>query len=400
MERRPLSRKLLSLTESQTLALSARAAKMKREGIDVVSLTAGEPDFPTPEHIKTAAKESIDNNFTKYTANKGTSELREAISEKFKTENTLHWSSSEILVSSGAKHSVFNALQAICNPGDEVIIPSPYWVSYPEMVKIVDAESVFIETTDANGFKLTPGQLEEAITDKTKVLILNSPGNPTGTVYEYDELEQLSRVIEKHGIYVISDEIYEHLVFDGKKHHSIGAFNSIRSLTITVNGVSKAFSMTGWRVGYLGAEKEIVSLASKLQGQVTSNANSIAQKAAYAALTSPLDEVHKMRDEFEKRRNYFIGALNEIPEVICEAPPGAFYAFARIDGYFGRRCGTRSIRNDVDLSEYLLVDGRVATVPGSAFGSGNYLRLSFASSVNSLTKGIQRMGEALSYLTP
>jgi aspartate aminotransferase len=398
MPRRSLSHKAEAVSESQTLALSARAGAMKREGIDIVSLTAGEPDFPTPAHIKKAGIEAIEKNFTKYTANKGIAELLEAIAAKFKNENNIHWSPKEILVSSGAKHSIFNALQALCNPDDEVIIIAPYWVSYPEMVKLVDARPVILETDVGNEFKISPARLESAITDKTKLLIFNSPSNPTGAVYTENEVAAIAEVIAKTGIYVISDEIYEHLTYEGNRHISIGAYPEVKDLTVTVNGVSKAFSMTGWRLGYMGGAAEIISLASKYQGQVTSNASSIAQKAALCALTSSLDDVYAMRDAFQQRRDFIVDGLNSIPEVQCAKPLGAFYVFPKLDAYFGKKYGSYTIGNDIDLCEFLLVEGKVATVPGSAFGAPDYLRLSYASAMEDLEKGIHRLGEALALL--
>lgn len=398
MRRRPLSRKIGTVAESQTLAISARAAAMKREGIDVISLTAGEPDFPTPDHIKRAGIAAIEGNFTKYTANKGIPDLLEAISNKFRKENDLPWGTAEILVSSGAKHSIFNALQAICNPGDEVVITSPYWVSYPDMVKLVDAKPIVIKTTDKSNFKITAKELRKALSLKTKVFIFNSPSNPTGVVYSQEEIEEIAAVIADTGMYVISDEIYEHLVYGDAAHFSIGSIDAVKDLTVTVNGVSKAFSMTGWRLGYMGAHKEIIANAAKFQGQVTSNACSISQKAALHALTSPLDQVWRMRDEFEKRRDYVVGELNAIPGIMCTKPKGAFYVLPRVDEYFGSSADKYAIRSDVDLCEYLLLEGKVASVPGSAFGAQEYIRLSYASSMDELRKGIERIGECLGKL--
>lgn len=399
MRRRPLSRKADLVAESQTLALSARADAMKRAGIDVISLTAGEPDFPTPDHIKRAGIAAIEHNFTKYTPNSGIRELLEAISNKFRTENNLHWSPDEILVSSGAKHSIYNALQAICNPYDEVIIVSPYWVSYPEMVKYVDAKPIIIKTTDATGFKVSPRQLRSALSLKSKVFIFNSPSNPTGAVYSREEIEDLAAVIADAGLYVVSDEIYEHLVFDGVRHFSIGSVESLRELTATVNGVSKAFSMTGWRLGYMGAHRTIIDNAAKFQGQVTSNACSISQRAALSALTSPLDQVMRMRDEFGKRRDYIVGELCAMRGISCPNPKGAFYVLPRVDEYFGTAYGNYKIRSDVDLCEYLLMEGKVATVPGSAFGAPEHIRISYAASMENLQNGLERISECLGKLT-
>jgi aspartate aminotransferase len=398
MRGRPLSQKVGSIAESQTLALSARAAEMKREGIDIISLTAGEPDFPTPQHIKEAGIEAIESNFTRYTPNNGIPELLEAISIKFHKENNLHWSPSEILVSSGAKHSVFNALQAILEPGDEVLIVSPYWVSYPEMVKLIEGVPIIIKSGMENHFKITPEMLERAITPRSKVFIFNSPSNPTGAVYSNTEVEALSDVIAKHELYVISDEIYEHLIFDGQEHVSIGSYDSVRDLTITVNGTSKSFSMTGWRLGYLGARKDRVALASTFQGQVTSNASSISQHAALIALTSPLDAVWNMRDKIQERRNYLVKALNSINGIECLIPAGAFYVFPKVSSLFGKYTEQYSIQNDAELCEYLLVEGKVAAIPGSAFGAPEYLRLSYTTSTHNLKTAIERIGESLAKL--
>ncbi len=399
MRRRPLSRKADLVTESQTLALSARADEMKRKGIDVISLTAGEPDFPTPDHIKRSGIAAIEHNFTKYTPNRGIRELLEAVANKFRTENNIHWSPDEILVSSGAKHSIYNALQAICNPGDEVIITAPYWVSYPEMVKYVDAKPIIIKTTEATGFKVSPRQLRNALSLKSKLFIFNSPSNPTGVVYSQDEIEDLAAVIADAGLYVISDEIYEYLVYDGARHFSIGSIESLREFTVTVNGVSKAFSMTGWRLGYMGAHKSIINNAAKFQGQVTSNACSISQRAALSALTSPLDQVMRMRDEFGKRRDYIVGELCSMRGISCPNPKGAFYVLPRVDEYFGTAYGNYKIRSDVDLCEYLLMERKVATVPGSAFGAPEHIRVSYAASMENLQKGLERIGECLGKLT-
>lgn len=389
-----LSKKAQALEASQTLALSARAKKMKAEGIDVISLTAGEPDFPTPLLVKEAGIKAIQDNFTKYTQNQGIPELLKVISEKFRRENGLAFDSSQILVSCGAKHSVYNALQALCNRGDEVIIPSPYWVSYPEMAKLVDARPVLVRTSRDNEFKMTPAQLKRAITKKTKALILNSPCNPTGAVYTRNELEALGTVVAKAGIYVISDEIYEKVIFDNLTHFSIGSIEAVKDLAITVNGVSKAFSMTGWRIGFMGGNKAIIDTAEKIQSQVTSNPSSISQKAALAALSGNLNgEIKAMVDEFDRRRQYLVKEFQSIKDVDFIYPRGAFYLFFNVKQYLGRSADGKRMKNSDDLSEFLLANQKVATVPGTGFGDKNWIRISYACSMDELKKGVERIKE-------
>lgn len=389
-----LSKKAQALEASQTLALSARAKKMKAEGIDVISLTAGEPDFPTPLLIKEAGIKAIQDNFTKYTQNQGIPELLKVISEKFRRENRLVFDSSQILVSCGAKHSVYNALQALCNRGDEVIIPSPYWVSYTEMAKLADATPVLVRTSRDNEFKMTPAQLKRAITKKTKALILNSPCNPTGAVYTRNELEALGTVVAKAGIYVISDEIYEKVIFDNLTHFSIGSIEAVKDQVITVNGVSKAFSMTGWRIGFMGGNKAIIETAEKIQSQVTSNPSSISQKAALAALSSNLNgEIKAMVDEFDRRRQYLVKEFQSITDLDFIYPRGAFYLFFNVKPYLGRSADGKKIRTSDDLSEFLLAHQKVATVPGTGFGDTNWMRISYACSLEELKKGVERIKE-------
>ncbi|HTY10338.1 MAG TPA: pyridoxal phosphate-dependent aminotransferase [Bacteroidota bacterium] len=386
-----LSRQVAKAEPSMTLAMSAIAKKLKAEGVDVVTLTAGEPDFPTPFHIKRAAISAIENNYTGYTINAGIVELRKAIADKFKRDNNLSFDPSQILVSNGAKHSIYNALKAICNKGDEVIIPAPYWVTYPEMVKLVDAVPVIINTTEANDFKMTPVQLKRAITKKTKALLFCSPSNPTGTVYSQEEIEALAKVTAKADLYVISDEIYEKVIYDGAKHFSIGSIPDVRDHVITVNGVSKAFSMTGWRIGYLGAKKEIVDAAEKVQSQVTSNASSISQHAALAALTGSDDEVNSMASEFLRRRNFIYDAVTSIEGITCAKPKGAFYIFPNLSGFIGKKAKGKTLRSGDDIAQYLLDEERVVIVPGSGFGAKNYARISYACSMQELEKAAVRM---------
>ncbi len=393
-----LSRKIAAVEESQTLALTRMANEMKARGINVVSMTAGEPDFPTPDHVKEAAIAAIRDNFTHYTANAGIPELLGAIREKFENDNGLRFNVSQLLVSSGAKHSIFNALLAICNPGDEVIVPAPYWVSYPEMVKIADATPVVVQTTRETGYKLTPAALRAAITARSKVLIVNSPSNPTGAVYSRRELEGLAEVVASSGIYVISDEIYEKIVYDGARHESIGAIDAVRDLVVTVNGVSKAYAMTGWRIGYMGGPKDVIQAAAKVQSQATSNANSIAQRAALAALTGPGDDVKKMLGEFKRRRDYFTKRLRELPGVRIEPPDGAFYLFPDVSAYVGARYKDGSVSSDMDLAACLMEEAKVAVVPGSAFGGVNHLRLSYACSMSDITEAADRMESTLKKL--
>lgn len=393
-----LSKKVAQAEASQTLALTALAKKLKAEGIDVISLTAGEPDFPTPRHIKDAAIKAIEENFTKYTINAGIPELRTAIAHKLQRDNNIEVEPSQILISNGAKHSIYNALQAICNRGDEVIIPAPYWVSYPEMVKLVDAIPVIIKTTEKTDFKMSPLQLKKAITKKTKALILCSPSNPTGSVYSQEELHAIGEVVKHTGIYVIADEIYEKVIYDGMKHFSLGSIPEIKNQIITINGVSKAYAMTGWRIGFLAAAQEVVEAAEKVQSQVTSAPNSIAQKAAYAAFTGSDDEVRKMTDEFKRRRDYLYSEMITIPGITSTKPSGAFYLFPNVSDFFGTSYNGRKIKNCDDVAHFLISEAKVVTVPGSGFGAKNNIRLSYACSMQELEKAVTRMREAFSKL--
>jgi aspartate aminotransferase len=393
-----LSEKILNLPESETLRISAIAKNMKAQGIDVVSLSAGEPDFPTPEHIKEAAIQAIKENFTKYTQNQGIPELINAIIEKFRRDNNIEYKPSEILVSSGAKHSIYNALQAICNPGDEVIIPAPYWVSYPAMVALVDAKPVILKTDIKNNFKITPEQLRNVITPRTKALIFNSPSNPTGTVYTEDEIRRIAEVVYEKNIFVISDEIYEKIIYD-EKHFSMASIKELRDLVITVNGVSKAYAMTGWRIGYMGANEEIIKLANKVQGQVTSNASSISQKAAVAALTGTQEPVRKMVNEFKIRRDFLCSELMQIPGVEVFIPSGAFYVFPKVSAYYGRRYNGFEIKNSNDFCEFLLNEEKLAIIPGDAFGMDECVRISYAASMEDLMKGVERFKRAIEKLS-
>jgi len=386
-----LSRAVARVEASQTLALSALARKLRAEGVDVVTLTAGEPDFPTPFHIKEAAKKAIEQNFTTYTHNAGIPELRQAIAEKFRRDNGLQFDASQILVSNGAKHSLYNTLKAICNKGDEVIIPAPYWVSYPQMVTLVDAKPVFVQTAEEGGFKMTAAQLRQAITKKTKALLFCTPANPTGSVYSQQEIAELARVVEETDIYVIADEIYEKVIYNGAKHFSMGSIPAVKDHVITVNGVSKAYSMTGWRIGFLGARKEVVAAAEKVQSQTTSNACSISQHAALAALTGPEDELRAMTAEFLRRRDFIYRAVTSIEGIACNYPQGAFYVFPNVSSYLGKTYRGKTINSGDDIAQFLLDEEKVVVVPGSGFGSRDHLRISYACSMRELEKAAERL---------
>lgn len=375
---------------SSTLAITAKAKKLRAEGRDIVSFAAGEPDFDTPDFIKDAAIEAIKGGFTKYTPTTGIPELKSAICGKFKKDNSVEYSTEQIVVSCGAKHSIFNALMVLINPEDEVLIPSPYWVSYPEMVHICAGKLRFIKTSAENNFKITAKDLEKNITAKTKVLLLNSPSNPAGSVYSREELEQIAKICVKEKTFVISDEIYEKLIYDGEKHVSIASLNKdIYALTITVNGLSKSYSMTGWRIGYLGAAKDIVEAISRLQDHSTSNPVSISQKAAVAALNTPDDFFSKTCQEFEKRRDYCISRLKNMKKISYLLPRGAFYIF----------CDISKTGLDSSLfADRLLEEASVSIIPGAGFGLDKYIRISFATGMEQIEKGMNRMEEWLAKL--
>jgi len=395
-----ISKRLSLISPSPTLAITAKAKQMKQEGIDVIGFGAGEPDFDTPIHIKEAAKKALDEGFTKYTPASGIKELKEAVCQKFKNDNNLNFSAEEILVSCGAKHSIFNAILALCNEGDEVILPSPYWVSYPEMIKIAGAKPVILMTTPENNFKITPQKLQETITPKTKLLILNSPSNPTGMVYTRDELLSISNILIERGIFCISDEIYEKIIYDGIKHISIASLEpKIKNLTIVVNGVSKPYSMTGWRIGYAAGLKEIIQAMSNLQSHSTSNPTSISQKAALAALGGPQEPLYNMVAEFNKRRDYIMKRLNSIKEISSLNPKGAFYVFPNVSQIIGRTFKEQIIRDSVSLAEILLTEANVAVVPGSAFGAEGYIRISYATSIENISEGLNRIEEFINKIS-
>lgn len=393
-----VSERLASLSPSETLAMSQKSNELKAQGIDVINLSVGEPDFFTPDHIKEAAKKAVDDNFSFYSPVPGYMDLRKAIVAKLKNENGLDYTPEQIIVSNGAKQSVCNTLLCIVGPGDEVIVPAPYWVSYVEMVKLAEGTNVIVKAGIEQDFKITPEQLEAAVTPKTKALILCSPSNPTGSVYSKAELEGLAKVLEKYpNVIVIADEIYEHINYIGK-HESIAQFEAIRDRVVIVNGVSKAYAMTGWRIGFIAAPLWIAKACNKLQGQYTSGASSIAQKAAVAAFTGDQACVAQMRDAFKRRRDLVIGLTKEIPGVQVNEPQGAFYLFPEVSSYFGKSAGARKIENAADLAMYLLEEGHVATVGGAAFGAPECLRFSYATSDENLTEAIRRIKEALARL--
>ena len=396
---KPLSELISSIQESKTLAITSLVKKLKAEGKNVLSFSAGEPDFPTPDFIKEAAIKAINNNFTYYTPNEGYPDLVKTIIKKFKEDNDLEFNPENIIVSDGAKHSLYNILQAICNPGDEVIFQSPYWVSYPEMVKLARANSVIIDAGVETEYKILPTALEKAITGKTKVFLFNSPSNPTGAVYSKKEIFALAEVLRGKDIFVLTDEIYEKIIFDGEEHFSIGTIDFLKDKTITVNGVSKAFSMTGWRIGYAGGPKNIIKLARNLQSHSTSNASSISQAAAQAALSSHSIEIDKMVGEFKKRRDFIVSELNKIPGVKCPLPKGAFYVFYDVSSYYGKSVSSIEIKDSTSFCNYVLNEQNVGLVPGVAFGNDNCVRMSYACSQAQIEDGIGRLYKALGKLS-
>ncbi len=395
-----VSDRLNRLSESATLAMAQMSRELQAKGIDVISLSLGEPDFDTPEFIKEAAKKAIDDNFSHYTPVPGLPELRSAIAAKFKRDNNLEYTADQIVASTGAKQSLTNVCLCLLNPGDEVLLPSPYWVSYAEIIKLAEGTPIKVPSTIDSDFKVTPQQLESAITANTKILIFSSPCNPSGTVYTQSELEAIAKILEKYpDIYIISDEIYEHINFT-KKHFSIGSIPSMINRTITVNGVSKSFAMTGWRVGFIGAPLWIAKACSKIQGQVTSATCAIAQKAAERAmLAEPKSTTKEMADTFFKRRNIMIDLLKDIPGIKCNIPQGAFYVFPDISYYFGKSNGKIKINNANDLCIYLLNCAHVACVAGDAFGNPECIRISYATSDEKLIKAMDRVKTYLSHLS-
>lgn len=394
-----LSERVNKLAESQTIKMARISREMKSAGHDVINLSLGEPDFVTPEYIRKGAKKAIDDGFTFYSPIAGFSDLREAISRKFKKDNNLDFAPNQIVVSTGAKQSIANVVLSLVDPGEEVIIPTPYWVSYIEIVKLAEGKMIFIPSTVESNFKITPEQLEEAITENTKLFIFSSPCNPTGTVYTRNELKALAEVFARNPhVYIISDEIYEYINFTNH-HESIAQFEEIRERIIIVNGFSKGFAMTGWRVGYIGAPKWIADACDKIQGQFTSGTSSISQKAALAALSDDKNVVNEMRETFRKRRDLVLKQLCEIKGLKCNSPEGAFYVFPEVSSFFGKTWGSTEINSADDLATYLLTSAGVALVPGDAFGAHGCIRISYAASEETLTEAIARIKTALSKLS-
>lgn len=393
-----LSKRINSLSESQTIAMNQKSNDLKAQGIDVINMTVGEPDFFTPPHVKEAAKKAIDENYSFYTSVNGYAELLKAIAGKFKRENNLDYKPEQIMVSNGAKHSLANSILCLIDPGDEVIIPAPYWVSYAELVKLAEGTNVILSTTLETNYKITPEQLEKAITPKTKALLLCSPSNPTGSLYSREEMQGLVNVLMKHPrVFVISDEIYEHINFVGR-HVSVAEFPEIKERCVIINGVSKGYAMTGYRIGYMAAPLWLTKACSKLQGQMTTNASTIAQRAAITALTSDNTYTQEMNKAFRRRRDLVLRLMAEIPGLKCNVPEGAFYVFPDVSYYFGKSDGTVTVKNDTDFCLYLLEKGFVATVPGGAFGEPKCIRISYANSDEKLEKALKQMKEVLSRL--
>lgn len=396
-----LSNRILNMAESETLAMTAKARELKAQGKDVISLSIGEPDFNTPDIIKEAGKKAIDDNFTHYPPVPGYADLREAICTKFRRDNGLEFTPEQIVVSTGGKQALYQVVQVLVNPGDEVIIPTPFWVSYKEFVRLAEGTPVYVKTKIENKFKVTPEQLEAAITPKTKMIIFSSPSNPTGMLYSKEELRGIADVVARHeNIFVVCDEIYEHINYVGR-HQSLAQFEDIKERVVTVNGVAKGFAMTGWRIGYIGASKTIAKACNKLQGQVSSATCSIAQKATVAAMLldpTTSEDVINMRETFRKRRDLVYGLLTEIPGLKVTMPEGAFYFFPDVSSYYGKKFGDQVIANSTDMAFYLLNEANVATVMGSAFGDDTCIRLSYATSEDLLIEACRRIKEALANL--
>jgi aspartate aminotransferase len=390
------SDRIKAIKPSATLAINAKAMAMRQAGVDVINFGVGEPDFGTPKHICQEATKAMEEGFTRYTAAGGIPELKDAIIEKFGTDNSLRYERDEVMVSCGAKHVLYNLAQAILNPGDEVIVPSPYWVSYPPIATLAGGNVVVVETREEEDFKLSPDALEAAITPQTKLLILNSPSNPTGSVYTASELEGLAEVVLRHHVWVISDDIYEKLIFDNRRFCGIAELSEeMKSKTFVVNGVSKAYAMTGWRIGYVGGPREVIAGMTRIQSQSTSNPNSMAQRAAVAALRGPQDSVLEMVQAFDKRRKYLVERLNAMAGVRCNMPTGAFYAFPNVSHYFKGKVEGSDLAGSSGLCEYLLTEAGVALVPGVAFGADHFIRFSYATSLEVIKEGLDRVEKAL-----
>lgn len=394
-----LSSRAKKLQPSATLAITAKEKALKSQGVDVIGFGAGEPDFDSPENVKEEAIKAIKAGFTKYTAVGGIDELKEAIINRMKLDYGLEYQKPEIIVSNGAKHTLYNLTQVLFEEGDEVIVPAPYWVSYPEQITLADAEPVILNTKEEEGFKIDPAELRKLITPKTRALILNYPSNPTGATYNEIELRQIVDVAMEAGLTIISDEIYDKIIYDGIKHTPVATLgDDVKKATILVNGVSKTYSMTGWRIGYAAGDKEVINAMGKLQGQSTSNPTSISQWAALEAYRGPHDIIEARTREFEKRKNYIVERLNSIPGIKCFSPQGAFYAFPNISGFFGKHHNGKEIRSSMDFTEFLLDEAKVAVVPGDSFGSDDHVRISFATSMENIVKGMDRIEEAVKKL--
>ena len=395
-----LSQRVSSIQPSPTLAVNAKASELRAKGVDIISFGVGEPDFDTPEHVCQAGVKAINDGFTRYTPADGTLELKQAVADKFKRDNGLDYQVSQIIINPGGKYSCYLLMQALVDPGDEVIIPAPYWVSYPPMVILAGGKPVVVPTSQENGFKLRAADLKAAITPRTKALILNSPSNPTGSVYSAEELLPIAQACVEAGVIIVSDEIYESIMFDGLTFTATASLSpAIYEHTVSLNGVSKAYAMTGWRIGYMAGPQDLIKACAKIQSQSTSNPCSIAQKAALAALNGPQDQVGVMCAEFQKRRDYIMQRLTAIPGVTCPNPQGSFYAMPNFSPYFGKSGGQGEIKGSVDLAAYLLEKAHVATVPGAAFGQDDCIRFSFATSMQTLETGMDRLAEALAALS-
>jgi aspartate aminotransferase len=395
-----LSTRAQRLQPSATLTITAKAKALKSQGVDVIGFGAGEPDFDSPDHVKEKAIRAINEGMTKYTGVGGIDELKDAIIYRLKEDHNLEYEKSEIIVSVGAKHTLYNVIQVLFEGGDEVIVPAPYWVSYPEQIKLAEATPVILDTKEAGGFKITPDELKKHINSNTKALILNYPSNPTGATYNERELRAIVDVAMDAGLIIISDEIYEKIIYNGVKHIPVASLGEdIKKSTILVNGVSKTYSMTGWRIGYAAGDKDVISAMSKLQGQSTSNPTSISQWAAIAAFTGPHQIIEDRTKEFEQRKNYIVEKLNDIPEINCFSPQGAFYVFPNISGYFGKAFNGKVIKDSLDFTEFILDEAKVAVVPGVAFGSDDHVRISFATSMDDIIKGMERITETVKKLS-
>ncbi|MDR2708616.1 MAG: pyridoxal phosphate-dependent aminotransferase [Elusimicrobiota bacterium] len=394
-----ISKRVRNIKPSPTLAIDAKAKLLKSQGVDIINFGPGEPDFDTPDHIKDAAIKAIRDGYTKYIPVGGSLELKEAIIEKFKRDNNLNYSADEIIVSCGAKHSIYNIIQSIADPGDEIIFCAPFWVSYPDMIILADAKPVIVNTKSENKFKVLPDDIRKAITKKTKALIINSPSNPTGATYCKKELAEIAQIALENNILIIADDIYEKFVYDGFTFTSIASISKeVKDITIVVNGVSKGYAMTGWRIGYTAGPKEIISAMAKVQSQSTSNPTSISVKAAVSALSGTQEPVYKMRQEFQQRRNFIVDGLNAIEGIKCIKPEGAFYVFPSVKYFLGSEFNGKKIETDLDFANFLLEQAHVAVVGGTSFGASGYMRLSYATSINNISKGLERIAKAVKLL--